>query len=80
MAVHQPQPHKHLPRGDAEMMKKKPPVEPNIVQTYQLGNTKVQIADNFVARTPEEIEKVLNNLHNAGWKIIDELIEKGEDV
>lgn len=48
-------------------------------QEYQLGETKIRI----VAPPPmtqQEIDKVLDDFHNAGWAIINELVEKGEDV
>jgi hypothetical protein len=48
-------------------------------QEYQLGETKIRI----VAPPPmtqQEIDRVLDDFHNAGWAIINELVEKGEDV
>lgn len=70
MAVLQSPRHKHMPRGD----------DMNIVETYQLGKTVVHIADDFVAKTPEEIEKVLDDYHDAGWVIAQKLIDAGETV
>jgi len=50
--------------------------EPNIVKTYQYGNTTVRIASNAFAKTPEEKEKVIRDMHMAGWAIIEELQQK----
>jgi len=52
----------------------------NVVKTIQDGNTTVLICDDFAAKTPEEIEKVLVEYHAAGWAIAQRLIEKGEAV
>lgn len=48
-------------------------------KTIKLGNTTVHI----VAPPPksdEEIKKILRELHNVGWSIIDELAEKEEQA
>lgn len=82
-AVHTSLLHKHRPRGDAAVHQNKPEKPENestIVKTYQLGNTKVQICCDHFAKTPEEAEKVIKDMHVAGWAIIDELVRKGEDV
>lgn len=76
--VHAASRHTHMPRGG--WMKRQEPEQPNIVKTLQIGNATVHIADNFCARTPEEIDKVLNEYHAAGWAIVDELVERGEEV
>ncbi|QJD87879.1 hypothetical protein [Cohnella herbarum] len=62
------------------MKKRKSLPVPNIVKTYKFGNSTVHIADNFVAKTPDDIKKVLDRYHAAGWAIIEELIAKGEPV
>lgn len=66
-----------LPLGGAAAVKKQKVLpEPNIVKTYQLGNSTVHIADNaYRDMTPEEIEKVLDEYHAAGWRIIESLGE-----
>jgi hypothetical protein len=47
--------------------------------TYQIGNTTVHIVapKNM---TQEQVDQVVANMHKAGWKIIHELIGKGEEV
>lgn len=45
--------------------------EGNIVYTTQIGNTMIRICDDFCARTPEEVEKVLDDFHAAGWAIVE---------
>lgn len=65
-------PHIHGNRGDRMEQQE-------YVMTKKYGNTTVH----FVAPAPmtdEEKEKILNEYHWAAWAIIDELIEKGEDV
>ncbi|QZY56991.1 hypothetical protein [Crassaminicella profunda] len=47
--------------------------------TYHFGNTTVHIIGP-PPMTEEEIEKVLDEYHRAGWAIIQELREKGEDI
>jgi hypothetical protein len=81
MPVPKPQQHT-LPIGGAAVVRR--PVKsqalpvPNIVKTYQFGNSTVHIADNaYRDKTPEEIEKVLEDYHAAGWRIIESL-EKSE--
>lgn len=77
--VLQKKPHKHIPKGDVFMPKK--PNESsnggNIVETYKLGNTTVHICDDCFAKTPEEIKKVLDDYHAAGWAIVLDLAAKG---
>jgi len=61
--------HIHGVRGD--------PME--YALTQKIGNTTV----NIVAPPPlteEEKEKILNELHYAGWAIIYELLARGEEV
>ncbi|TCO79153.1 cell division protein FtsZ [Marinisporobacter balticus] len=53
--------------------------EEKYAATYKFGNTTVHV----VAPKPkskEEIDRILEEYHKAGWAIIHELIEKGEDV
>lgn len=46
---------------------------------YYDGKTRIKIMEP-TNMTKEEIDKVLDDYHKAGWAIIDELIERGEDV
>lgn len=74
-------PHTLVTRGDAAMSKPKRRQfkrEGNIVYTTKIGNTTIRICDDFVARTPEEIEKVLDEMHAAGWAIIESLQRKDD--
>lgn len=79
-AVPIPELHRLYQRGETAVKKSKLPVVPNIVETYKLGNATIHICDNFIRTDPAEIEKVLDDFHAAGWAIIDELREKGEDI
>lgn len=54
--------------------------EGNIVETYQIGQSIVYICDDHVAKTQDEIEKVINDMHAAGWKIIEGAAAKGEAI
>lgn len=62
-------PHKHV-RGD-EMERK--------VHTFKRGNTVIKVVEPL-PMTQEEIDRVLDDYHAAGWAIIEDLVEKGEDV
>ncbi|MGI2294130.1 hypothetical protein [Paenibacillus sp. GXUN7292] len=59
--------------GDAAVKKVTPPLQGNIVKTIHDGNAIIHIADDCVAKTPEEIDKVLEDYHAAGWRIIESL-------
>jgi hypothetical protein len=45
----------------------------NVVYTTKIGNTTIRFCDDFCAKTPEEVEKVLDEMHAAGWAIIERL-------
>ncbi|WP_274363739.1 hypothetical protein [Paenibacillus thermotolerans] len=62
------------------MKRKKEKVIPNIVETYQLGNTTIHIADNFIARDPEEIERRVSELYKIAWRIVRDARERGVNV
>lgn len=47
--------------------------------TYHFGNTTVHIVGP-PPMTEEEIDKVLDEYHKAGWAIIQDLRAKGEDI
>jgi len=80
MSVHAQLPHMHTPRGDAAVKRTKQLVEPNIVETYKIGNATIQIADNFVRTDPAKIECILDDMHRAAWKIVQSCRERGEDI
>jgi len=48
---------------------------------YQLGNATIMIDDSYIrTRDPEKIELDNEQVVEAAWAIIDELIEAGEEV
>jgi len=49
-----------------------------IVVTYEYGKTKVHIV--APPYDSEQEEKAMTEMHNAGWAIINECVEKGEEV
>jgi len=68
--VHQPLRHTHKPRG-----------EDMYAAVYQLGNATIMIDDSYIrTRDPEKIELDNEQVVEAAWAIIDELIEAGEEV
>jgi len=72
MAVQVAHPHTPVKKGVSAM--------PNIVEEYQIGGSTIQIADDFVRSDPAEIERILDDMHRAGWKIIQSCRERGEDI
>jgi len=74
MAVQLALSHTPIPKG-ARFMEK-----PNIVQSYKIGGSTIEIADDFVRTDPEEIERILDDMHRAAWKIVQSCRERGEDV
>lgn len=82
MAVPHPSEHTHNPRGDAavEKSKSKIPLEPEIVETYKFGGSTVHICSNYFAKTPEETQRVLDNFHAVGWKIVKQIQANGGDI
>ena len=63
-------------RGDATVKHKEHLNKGNIVEIMHIGNTTVQIADDYCARTSETIEQVLEQYHHAGWAILESLAAK----
>ena len=51
---------------------------PNIVETYKIGGSTIQIADNYVRTDPDEIERILDEFHAAGWAIWNKLQEEAD--
>jgi hypothetical protein len=82
MAVHAQLPHKHRPRGDAAVKKNGQPIEPNIVETYKIGNTTIKIADNYIRTDPKEVEEILNRFYASAWRIVENMSreEEGDGV
>lgn len=71
----QPDPlHKHDVRGDHIM--KQP--EEKYAAEYHFGNTIVRVV--APETTPEKVKQAIYDMHMAGWAIVNELIEKGEEV
>lgn len=54
--------------------------DPNIVETYTFGESKVHICDNYMAKTPEEVQKVLKDMYSAAWKIVRDVRSKGGTI
>jgi len=74
MAVHRAPAHTPIEKG-ARVMEK-----PNIVQSYKIGGSTIEIADDFVRTDPDEIERILDDMHRAAWKIVQSCRERGEDI
>lgn len=54
--------------------------EGNIAAVYKFGKTIVKIDTSYVVKDEEERERVERGIALAAWAIVDELIERGEDV
>lgn len=81
MAVLPAKSHSLYQRGEAAMRQNKNGcMVPNIVETYQIEGSTIHICDNFIRTEPAEIQRVLDEYHAAGWAIVRELREKGEDI
>lgn len=76
MVVHRSVLHKHVTGGGSKMKTAGKFDEPIIVETYQYGDTTVRIASNAFVKTPEEKEKVIRDMHMAGWTILEEIYQK----
>lgn len=76
MPVLNPLPHKHVAGGGSRVKTGRETEKPDIVQTYQYGKTTVHIASNSFVKTPEEKERVIREMHMAGWAIIQEMYQK----
>lgn len=71
--------HTHIARGNAAMKKNRFKRQGNIVHTIQEGNTTIHICDDSFAKTPEDVDRILEDMHAAGWAIIESLNQKGGD-
>ena len=69
MVVHTLSLHRHQSRGDSSMDKIK---DQKYDATYKFGKTTVHVISPG-AISNDEKEKILNELHQAGWLIIDQL-------
>jgi hypothetical protein len=54
--------------------------KPNIVHTCVIGRSRIHIASDCLKTTPEQIEKVLDEFHAAGWRIAEKLAREGNKV
>lgn len=36
--------------------------EPNVIRTWNIGFTMIKVADDYIAKEPEEIKKILDNV------------------
>lgn len=54
--------------------------EGNVVKTIWIGESKIEICDDYVARTPEAIAKVQREFHARGWEIVNTLREQGVEI
>lgn len=54
--------------------------EPHIVATYHYGSTVCHIADNCIAKTPEERERVMDDIRRVGWGIVINARKNGVDI
>lgn len=61
--------HKHIQGEDMERK----------VHTFKRGKTVIKVIEP-PPMSQEEIDQVLEDLHAAGWAIIEELVERGESV
>jgi hypothetical protein len=52
----------------------------NIVDTRVIGGTTLHICSDYFATTPDEVEKVLDNLHRAAWEVISRIHREGGEV
>ncbi|WP_157277927.1 hypothetical protein [Paenibacillus taiwanensis] len=55
-------------------------MEGSIVKTMKVGKSVVHICSDYFAQTAEEANKVLEDMHEAGWAIIDKKSELEEAV
>lgn len=62
--------HKHIQGEDMGERK---------VHVFRRGNTIIEVVEP-PPMTQEEIDRVLDDMHAAGWAIIEELVERGESV
>lgn len=54
--------------------------EGNVVKTIWIEGSKIEFCDDYVARTPETIEKVRREFYQAAWRIVLRLREQGVDI
>lgn len=54
--------------------------EANIVKTINNGGATILIADNYCAKTPEDIEKVVQEYYSVGWLVVRRMRERGIDI
>ncbi|WP_157211768.1 hypothetical protein [Brevibacillus borstelensis] len=50
--------------------------KPNIVETYMIEGSTIHIADNCMRKDKEEIDRIIDDFHAAGWAILQEAENK----
>lgn len=72
-------PHTPLTKGgNAVKRKTEFKLDGNVVYTTKIGNTTIKICDDYVAKTPEHINQILDELHYIGWIILTNKQEKND--
>lgn len=67
MAVRLKTPEQSLPAG-------------NVVRTVMIDGGKVEFCDDFVARTPESIQRVKKDIYTNAWAIVMRLRSEGVSI
>lgn len=67
MAVEIKTPEKSLPTG-------------NVVKTVMIGGSKIEFCDDFIARTPEAIQRVKKDIYSNAWAIVMRLRSEGVSI
>jgi hypothetical protein len=52
----------------------------NVVKTLHIDGCTVHICDDYVAKTPEEIQKVKKEMYSVGWQIVRRLRADGVQI
>ncbi|ETT45249.1 hypothetical protein C162_21973 [Paenibacillus sp. FSL R7-269] len=52
----------------------------NVVKTVMIGGGKVEFCDDFVARTPEAIQRVKKDIYTNAWAIVMRLRSEGVSI
>lgn len=60
-------PHTHVMRGNAVVKE-----QGRIVETYQVGKSTVHIMDTYFAKSEQEVENILDEMHEVVWQIVQE--------
>jgi len=65
-------------RGVKKMDDERKREETKYAATYKLGKTTVYIVEPKV--TPEQVEKIVHEMHMVGWRIVEKLRKQGKNV